>query len=116
MSWIFSFALAPKEATCEARGCIWDANAFNATSNTTSCYVPKFKGGYSLRNESVINDSSEVLYTVDRFGTDRTANNSAFSLFNNNIERLNVRLTVSGTNMLRIKITGKRNGQKSFRA
>jgi hypothetical protein len=41
-------------------------------------------------------------------GTNLTATSDEFSLFNNDTMQLNVLVTVSGTNMIRMKITGKK--------
>jgi len=56
-------------------------------------------------------------YTLSRLSTDPTtsengtgtaATSNEFSLFNDDTEQLNVWVTVSGTNMIRMKITGKK--------
>jgi hypothetical protein len=46
--------------------------------------------------------------TTSENGTDTAATSNEFSLFNNDTEQLNVWVTVSGTNMIRMKITGKK--------
>ncbi|CAF1211765.1 unnamed protein product, partial [Didymodactylos carnosus] len=76
------------QTACEARGCIWDSSVANSTSGIVTCYVPKSKGPITSKN-----------------GKNTDATSDEFSLFNNDIEQLNVLLTVSGTNMVRMTIT-----------
>ncbi|CAF0830464.1 unnamed protein product [Didymodactylos carnosus] len=102
------------QTTCEARGCIWDSDVANSTFGIVACYVPKSKGGYYLYNQTSLANSMGMSYTLSRLSTDPTTSENEtdiastsdeFSLFNNDTEQLNVSVTVSGTNMIRMKIT-----------
>ncbi|CAF1394494.1 unnamed protein product [Rotaria sordida] len=111
--------------TCLARGCIWD---IPMVSGFPSCYIPKEKGGYSqidsvqqltdaityyslsrlstkpLLNRANINyriDSRQSMSNVKQLVTTRS---NEFSIYGNDIDHLNIQVTVSGTDMIRLTI------------
>ena len=98
--------------SCAARGCIWDTSV---PINVPTCYIPIAKGGYSLAAGP--NQLSEAItqYRLTRlsakssrlgsslFGKLRDATDE-FSLFNHDIQNLDVQVSVSGTDKVRLTI------------
>jgi hypothetical protein len=98
--------------SCTARGCVWDSSA---ELGITTCYIPVEKGGYGLIGE--INQLSNAItqYTLTRLSTKPShirsmtsveSMNSAneFSIFNHDIDNLDVQVSISGPDMMRMTI------------
>ncbi|CAF0953791.1 unnamed protein product [Adineta steineri] len=90
--------------SCLARGCTWD-------SNVSTCFIPLEKGGYDLMGESNQISNAITQYKLIRLSTNSSMTkiqskdtSNDFSLFNNDIDNLDVQISVSGTNMIRMTI------------
>ena len=83
-------------------------NAENFTSDIVTCYVPKSKGGYLLSTQTTLTNNMGMTYTLNRLSTGSITNSNGFSLFNNDVEQLNVMITMNVENTIRMKITGKK--------
>lgn len=81
---------------CTARGCTWDPSAAN---NIPTCYIPLDKGGYSLGGAP-----TQVSDALTQYKLTRTSTNSGVSLFNHDIRNLDVQVSVSGTDMIRMTL------------
>ncbi|CAF3156690.1 unnamed protein product [Rotaria sp. Silwood2] len=81
---------------CEARGCTWNVPS---ESGYAACYVPKEKGGYANPHSRIqLNESiSNIKQLV-------TTQSNEFSLYGEDIDRLNVQVSVSGPDMIRLTI------------
>ena len=80
---------------CFARGCSWDVSD---NKDAPSCFIPKDKGGYEQQGlPSKISDSI-THYSLKRLSTNE------FSIFRNDIDELNVEVSQSGSNMIRLTI------------
>jgi hypothetical protein len=64
-----------------------------------ACYIPKEKGGYGLMEPSQELSDSMTQYTLSRRST-----SNQFSLFGNDTGNLNVHVSVSGNDKLRMTI------------
>jgi hypothetical protein len=82
---------------CTTRGCVWDPNAEQGIS---TCYIPLEKGGYSVVGEPNQLSNAITQYTLTR----RIDSTNRFSLFNDDIVNLNVQVSVSGPEMIRMTI------------
>ncbi|CAF2051540.1 unnamed protein product [Rotaria magnacalcarata] len=82
--------------SCRNRGCIWDTSFGHGI---VACVVPQEKGGYALAGTSQ-NVSSAMKY----YGLSRISENNQFSLFGKDINKLNVQVSVSGIDMVRLTI------------
>ena len=85
------------ESLCTARGCVWDSNS--QVGNPT-CYIPKEKGGYELKQGPDQISNAMTLYSLGRLSSE----SSRFSMFNRDIENLKVQVSVSGPDMVRLTI------------
>ncbi|CAF1383171.1 unnamed protein product [Adineta ricciae] len=83
---------------CTARGCVWDPNA---GLNITTCYIPLEKGGYGLVGEPNVISNTTTRYTLNRQAI--SAANDV-SLFNRDIDDLDVQVSISDVNMVRMTI------------
>jgi hypothetical protein len=83
--------------SCTDRGCVWDPNA---GSGITTCYIPIETGGYGLTGTPNQLSNAITQYTLARL-IDPTNN---FSLFNHDISNLDVQVSISGTDMIRMTI------------
>lgn len=97
---------------CAARGCNWDTAARH---QAPSCYIPIEKGGYTLDSEPVAISSAINQFNLTRVSTRtcvarslrfRRSSNTAqqYSLFNRDVNHLNVQVSVSGTDKIRLTI------------
>lgn len=110
---------------CVARGCSWDVPS---ESSFPACYIPKEKGGYSQNGSSVQLTDAVTHYSLSRLSTkpllnrvnvkthlesDKLISNvkqlvttrlTEFSMFNEDIDRLNLQVSMSGTDMIRLTI------------
>lgn len=90
---------------CIQRGCIWSNET---VEEVPTCYIPKQIGGYRLHEVLHHPTNYSHNYTIIR----RSANHSqtatsSLSLFGHDIDSLNVRVSISGTDMLRLTIGDK---------
>ncbi|CAF4731027.1 unnamed protein product [Rotaria socialis] len=82
--------------SCRNRGCIWDTSFGNGI---VACVVPQEKGGYALAGTS-----QNVSDAMTHYGLSRISAANQFSLFGKDINKLNVQVSVSGTDMIRLTI------------
>ena len=87
--------------SCTARGCAWDANP---GSGITTCYVPIEIGGYKLNGTSNQLSNASTQYGITRISNE-------FSIFNHDINNLDVEVSVSGIDMIRMTV-GDRNNKR----
>ncbi|CAF0846134.1 unnamed protein product [Adineta steineri] len=113
--------------SCAARGCTW---SLPAESGYPACFVPKEKGGYGQTDSPQQLAEAVTRYSLSRLSTTPThrahVNNqtesnlkqlvsprlSDFSLFNHDIDHLNVQVSVSGPHMLRFTARDADNAQR----
>ena len=84
--------------SCTARGCLWDSSP---AANTTTCYIPLTKGGYSLTARPIQLSDAVTEYDLTRLSVDST---NQFSIFKHDIEKLKVQVSLSGTDKIRMTI------------
>lgn len=106
-------------ARCSSRGCIWDPQDH---SDSPSCYIPKDKGGYGeSKAPSQLNDAT-TRYSLSRLSIKPRSNHfrpvqsisnvkqlsttdaKEFSIYGNDIDHLDVQVSSSGTDMIRLTI------------
>ncbi|CAF1184246.1 unnamed protein product [Rotaria sordida] len=80
--------------TCTNRGCTWDPNA---SSGIATCYIPIEKDGYNVTEQLNPNSNATIHYTLNRL-------NNGFSIFNHDINKLDIQVSVSGPEMIRMTI------------
>lgn len=85
-------------SVCTARGCVWDPNS---GLNITTCYIPLEKGGYGLVGEPNVLSNTTTRYTLNRQAISTT---NDVSLFNRDIDDLDVQVSISDVNMARMTI------------
>ncbi|CAF4158178.1 unnamed protein product [Rotaria sp. Silwood2] len=114
-----------KSIACEARGCNWNVAS---ESGYPSCYVPKEKGGYGQNDSPIQLTDAVTHYSLSRLSTKRLHNqvnpnnrinlnesisnvkqlvitrSNEFSIYGEDIDHLNVQVSASGTDMLRLTI------------
>ncbi|CAF4538166.1 unnamed protein product, partial [Didymodactylos carnosus] len=78
----------PDANKCHARGCTWNTEI---STNIPICYIPKWKGGYELVVGQEKITQWDIQYKLRR-------------LFGNDIDNLKLKITRSGTNIIRLKI------------
>ncbi|CAF3413409.1 unnamed protein product [Rotaria sp. Silwood1] len=108
---------------CTARGCTWVSNA---ATNTPSCYIPIEKGGYNLTESSSQISDVITIYKLSRLSIKATqirslkypelvykysltnqitnARINEFSMFGDDIHDLNVQVSLSGSDKIRMTI------------
>jgi hypothetical protein len=97
---------------CAARGCAWDPNA---STNIPTCYIPLSKGGYSLVGEPRQISNAIIGYNLTRrcnrplsaksfLNMNPKESSNEFSMFHHDIENLDVQVSVSGTDSIRMTI------------
>ncbi|CAM4768266.1 unnamed protein product [Rotaria magnacalcarata] len=110
---------------CIARGCVWQ---ISSEPSFPACFVPKEKGGYGQNDSAVQLTDAVIRYSLSRLSTkpifnranenshldsNKTISNvkqlvttrsAAFSMYDEDIEHLNVQVSVSGTDMIRLTI------------
>ena len=105
--------------SCLARGCNWDNTVLSVIP---SCYVPKEKGGYNQTNSPRILSNAVTRYSLSRLSrkplrnkvnsNSRRSNlrniistqSNEFSIYGHDVDHLNVQVSQSGTNMIRVTI------------
>jgi hypothetical protein len=98
--------------SCTVRGCIWDKNV---PINVPTCYIPIAKGGYSLVAGPTQLSEAITQYRLTRLSTQLShirssffgksgASNNEFSMFNHDIQNLDVQVSLSGTDKMRMTI------------
>ena len=85
------------ESLCTARGCVWDTNS---QADKSTCYIPKEKGGYELKQGPDQISNAMTVYSLGRL----SSQSSRFSMFNHDIENLKVQVSISGPDMVRMTI------------
>jgi alpha-glucosidase (family GH31 glycosyl hydrolase) len=94
---------------CLARGCLWDVST---ESDVPSCYIPKEKGGYGQIGSPQQLTNAITRYSLSRLSIKPVLNHSnsnksisnEFSIYGNDIDNLDVQVSVSGTDMIRLTI------------
>ena len=95
---------------CIARGCLWEAST---DSGLPPCYIPKEKGGYGESKSPEKLSDAVTRYSLSRLSTKpipdpvdlhKQPSSSEFSIYGNDIDQLDVQVSVSGTDMMRLTI------------
>ena len=94
ISSLFLLYLDMTSNNCIARGCSWD---ITIVSDYPTCYIPKEKGGYSQTDSTKQLTDAVTRYTLSRLSTKP-------SMYGNDIDHLNVEVSISGTDMIRLTI------------
>jgi hypothetical protein len=89
--------------SCTARGCIWDSNA---EPGITTCYIPLEQGGYGLIEGTDLISNTTLQSKLTRLSTKLSHIRSInqFSIFNHDINDLDVQISISGPDMIRMTI------------
>ena len=98
--------------SCTARGCAWDSNA---GPGIATCYIPIEQGGYGVTGGSNQLSNATTQYSLTRLSTKLSYIRSMpsiksidltneFSMFNHDVNNLNVQVSISGTDMIRMTI------------
>jgi hypothetical protein len=87
----------PTQAQCLSRGCLWE-NPIGA--GIPACYIPKEKGGYGQTDPPSALSDSVTRYSLSRLSSKPTD----FSIYGGDIDHLNVQVSVSGTDLIRVTI------------
>ena len=119
---LFRFCFSFLDGTgvrCSSRGCIWDPQP---DSDYPPCYIPKDKGGYGEYKASEQLNDATTRYSLsrlsikprsDQFRPARSISNvkqlsstdsKEFSMYGNDIDHLDVQVSTSGTDMIRLTI------------
>lgn len=80
-----------------SRGCSWDTSV---GAGIPACYVPKEKGGYGQTDPPSALSDSITRYSLSRLSTKP----NDFSIYGRDIDHLNVQVSVSGTDLIRVTI------------
>lgn len=84
--------------SCAPRGCTWDASV---SGKVPKCYVPWNRGGYDVVSGPESLSPAITQYKLTRLSK---SGSNRLSLFSRDIENLDVQVSMSGTDMMRMRI------------